>query len=138
MKQLVESNGGFAVLGVFGSDDVKSIPSYVESKHVPLIDPIGGGVDIAGKRCIWQTEPDYGREGRVMARYVTQTLHAKRVAILYQVGIGEVQRDALKQLLPKYGASLVGEASYEQTDSSLSGQVLRLRSSNPDIIVLNG
>jgi branched-chain amino acid transport system substrate-binding protein len=137
-KQLVESSGVFAIMGVFGSDDVKSVASYIEGQHVPFFDPIGGGVNISGKKWIWQTEPDYGREGKVIARYVATTLHAKRVAILYQAGIGESQRDALKNTLPKFGASLVANRSYAATDNSLSGQVLALRSANPDIIVLNG
>lgn len=138
VKQLVESDGVFALLGVFGSDDAKVAAPYVEDHHVPLFDPVGGGVDIAGKHWIWQTEPDYGREGRVMATFVATRLHAKRVAILYQTGIGEVQRDALKRSLPRYGASLVAAQSYAATDSNLSGQVLRLRSASPDVVVLNG
>lgn len=138
LKQLVESNGVFALLGVFGSDDVNVAAPYVEEHHVPLFDPIGGGVDIRGKHWIWQTEPDYAREGKVMARYVAKTLKDKRVAVLYQVGIGEPQRDAIKKALPGYGATFAGDASYTSTDSNLSGQVLRLRGDHPDIIVLNG
>ena len=73
-----------------------------------------------------------------MAKYLATTLHAKRVAVLYQVGIGETQRDALKQTLPKYGASMVADASYAATDTNLNGQVLRFRGANPDVVVLNG
>jgi branched-chain amino acid transport system substrate-binding protein len=138
LKQLVESDKVFAVLGVFGSDDSAVAAPYLEQNHVPFFDPIGGGVSIAGKHWIWQTEPDYGREGKVIARYVAKTLHAKRVAVLYQTGIGEGQRDAIKKALSGYGATFVGDQAYAATDSNLSGQVLRLRSDNPDIVVLNG
>jgi branched-chain amino acid transport system substrate-binding protein len=138
VKQLVESDGVFALLGVFGSDDARVAVPYTEQHHVPLFDPVGGGVDITGKHWVWQTEPDYGREGQVIGRYAAQTLHAKRVAILYQAGIGEPQRDALRKALPKYHASLVDAESYQATDSNLNGQVLRLRGANPDVIVLNG
>jgi len=138
LKQLVESDGVFAVLGVFGSDDARVAVPYTEQHHVPLFDPIGGGVDIKGKSWVWQTEPDYGREGQVIARYLAGSLHARRVGILFQSGIGEPQRDALRKSLPRYGASLVDAESYQATDSNLNGQVLRLRSSNPDVIVLNG
>src|SRR5205085_12215032 len=41
VKQLVESNGVFALLGVFGSDDARVAAPYVEQHHVPLVDPIG-------------------------------------------------------------------------------------------------
>jgi ABC-type branched-subunit amino acid transport system substrate-binding protein len=138
LKQLVEADGVFAVMGVFGSDDSNVAAPYLESHHVPFFDPIGGGVAIKGKKWIWQTEPDYGREGVVIARFVAQNLHAKRVAVLYQVGIGEPQRDSIKKTLPRYGATDVGSESYSSTDSNLSGQVLRLRALHPDVIVLNG
>lgn len=137
-KQLVESDHVFGVMGVFGSDDVNVAAPYLERSHVPFIDPIGGGVNISGKHWIWQTEPDYGREGKVMALYAARYLHAKRIAVLYQVGIGEKQRDAIKRVASKYHLTFAGDASYASTDSNLSGQVLRLRGDNPDIIVLNG
>lgn len=73
-----------------------------------------------------------------MARYLGTTLHVRRVAVLYQVGIGEPQVAALKSTLPRYGASVVAVAPYQATDSNLSGQVIRLRSASPDIVVLNG
>jgi len=138
VKQLVESEGVFAMMGVFGSDEAQIAAPYLEADRVPFFDPIGGGIDIKGKRWIWQTEPDYVREGKVIANYVAGKLHAKRVAILYQVGVGEGQRDALKSTLRKDGAALVADASYQPTDSNLSGQVIRLRSANPDLVVLNG
>jgi ABC-type branched-subunit amino acid transport system substrate-binding protein len=138
IKQVVESDGVFAVAGVFGSDDANVAAPYLESHHVPFFDPIGGGVDLRGKQWIWQTEPSYVTEGKVMARFAGTALHAKRVAILYQVGIGEAQAAALRQTLPKYGASLVAEAPYEVTATNMSGQVAHLRASNPDLIVLNG
>jgi len=138
LKQVVESDGVFAVMGVFGSDDANVAAPYLEGRHIPFFDPIGGGVDTRGKHWIWQTEPDYGREGAVMAKYVATKLHARRVGVLYQVGVGESQVAAIKKTLPKYGASVVGVAPYEGTDSNLSGQVIRLRSAGPDMIVLNG
>lgn len=138
VKQLVESAGVFAVAAVFGTDGANVAAPYLESHHVPFFDPIGGGVNIKGKHWIWQTEPDYASEGKVMAKFVANNLHAKRVAILYQVTIGESQAAALRQTLPKYGASLVGEASYELSATNLSGQVAHIRASNPDIVVLNG
>lgn len=138
VKELVESDRVFAVMGVFGSDDANVALPYLERNHVPFFDPIGGGADVLHKHWVWQTEPDYAREGRVMARYVTSSLHAKRVGVLYQVGVGEPQRDALKAALPSLHASLVATASYESTDTNLQGQVLRLKSANPDVVILNG
>jgi branched-chain amino acid transport system substrate-binding protein len=138
LKQVVEADHAFAVLGVFGSDDANVAAPYLENRHVPFFDPIGGGIDISGKHWIWQTEPDYAREGRVMAKYAIKTLGAKRIGILYQVGIGEPQVSAIKSAAAKYGGSVSGVASYESTDSNLSGQVNRLRQANPDIVIMNG
>jgi branched-chain amino acid transport system substrate-binding protein len=138
LRDVVESENVFAVLGVFGSDDAAVAAPYLEQRHIPFFDPIGGGVDVHGKQWIWQTEPDYVREGKVMAKYAASVLHARRVAVLYQVGIGEGQVAAIKQTLPKYHASLVADAGYQSTDSNLAGQVQRLRGANPDLVILNG
>jgi ABC-type branched-subunit amino acid transport system substrate-binding protein len=137
-RQLVESDGVFAVMGVFGSDDANVAAPYLESHRVPFFDPVGGGVSVNGKHWIWQTEPDYAREGIVMADFAVTKLHAMRVAMLYQVGIGESQRDAIKRELARKGASLVAVASYQSTDSNLSAQVIQLRSATPDLVILNG
>lgn len=138
VKQLVEADGVFAVLGIFGSDDANAAIPYLEHRQVPLFDPIGGGANVVGKHWVWQTEPDYGREGKVMASFVTKQLGARRIGILYQVGVGEPQVKAIQQVAPADQATVVGVASYESTSSNLSGQVIRLRGANPDVVVLNG
>jgi len=138
LRKIVESDKVFAVMGVFGSDDANVAAPYLEKRQIPFFDPIGGGADIQGKHWIWQTEPDYGREGQVMAKYGAKTLHARKVAILYQVGVGEPQVAALKSTLPKLGASLVAQASYQATDTNLSAQALRLSAAGPDLVILNG
>jgi ABC-type branched-subunit amino acid transport system substrate-binding protein len=137
-KDLVEGQNVFAILGIFGSDDAAVAAPYLQRQQVPFFDPIGGGVNLGNDPWIWQTEPDYGREGRVIARYAATTLHAKRVAVVYQVGVGEKQVAAIRATLPRFHAAMVGTASYNSTDSNLQGQVIRIRSDNPDLVVLNG
>lgn len=138
IKQLVENDHVFAVLGVFGSDDTNAVLPYLQQRAVPLFDPIGGGANIAGDGWVWQTEPDYGREGRAITSFLGTHLKAKKIGILYQVGVGEPQVAAIKAASKHYGARVVGIASYQATDSNLSGQVMKLRGANPDVIVLNG
>jgi branched-chain amino acid transport system substrate-binding protein len=138
IKQLVESDGVFAILGVFGTPSSEAAAPYLNERHIPLFDPIGGVPGIKRKPWIWATEPDLALEGKVMANYVATTLHATRVAMLYQVGFGEQQLAAVRLRLPRYGASLVAQASFAPTDSNLSGQVLRLRAANPDMVIVNG
>ena len=138
VRKIVESDGVFAVLGIFGTDDANVAIPYLAQRHIPFFDPIGGGANIQGDTWIWQTEPDYGREGKVIAKYVATSLHARRVAILYQVGVGESQVAAIKTTLPKYHASLVAQAPYQATDTNFSQQALRISAANPDVVVLNG
>jgi ABC-type branched-subunit amino acid transport system substrate-binding protein len=138
LKQVVESDGAFAVMGIFGSDDSGVAAPYLENSHIPFFDPIGGGVNLKGKQWVWQTEPDFYREGKVIAKYAATTLRARRVALLYAVGLGEPELAALEATLPKYHAQFVGAATYTATDSNLSGQVIRVRGYNPDLVVLNG
>jgi branched-chain amino acid transport system substrate-binding protein len=138
VKKIVEADNVFAVMGVFGSDDSNVAAPYLENHHVPFFDPIGGGAASEHKRWVWQTEPDYGREGQVIAKYAVTALHARRIAVLYQVGVGERQVAAIKKAVGTYHVSFVGDTSYQATDSNFSGQALRLSSLNPDLVVLNG
>jgi branched-chain amino acid transport system substrate-binding protein len=138
VKKIVEGDNVFAVLGVFGSDESNVAAPYLEKRQVPFFDPIGGGAASQTKHWVWQTEPDYAREGQVIAKYAASALHAKRIAMLYQVGVGERQVAAIKKTVGKYHASFVGDTSYQATDSNFSGQALRLGSLSPDLVVLNG
>jgi ABC-type branched-subunit amino acid transport system substrate-binding protein len=137
VRQLVQAQHIFAVAGIFGSDDSNAALPYLESAHVPFVDPIGGGASVSGRHWVWQSEPEYAREGTVIGSYLGQHLHVHRVAVLYQVGINEPEVAAIKTRLKSFHGS-VKPVPYHATDVAMSPQLAQVRQYNPDIVVLLG
>lgn len=144
VRQLVEQDNAFALFQVCGSGAANVAESYTVPKGIPFIDPIGGGskfTDAQGNALpwVWMTQPNYGDEGHVMGYYLTQTLKAKTVGLLYEDDVlGLQQKTALGESLQKYGGSLVATVGYNATQTDFTAAVQTLKAANPDIIVLNG
>ena len=74
-----------------------------------------------------------------MGYYLTQTLKAKTVGLLYEDDVlGLQQKTALGESLQKYGGSLGASVGYSATQTDFTAAVQTLKAANPDIIVLNG
>jgi branched-chain amino acid transport system substrate-binding protein len=144
VRQLVEQDNIFALFQVCGSGAANQAESYTVPKGIPFEDPIGGGAkftDTQGQALpwVWMTQPNYGDEGHVMGYYLTQTLKAKTVGLLYEDDVlGLQQKTALGESLQKYGGSLVASVGYSATQTDFTAAVQTLKAANPDIIVLNG
>lgn len=144
VRQLVEQDNVFAIFQVCGSGAANVAESYLGPKGIPFVDPIGGGAkftDAQGKTLpwLWMTQPNYGDEGHVMGYYLTQTLKAKAVGLLYEDDVlGLQQKTALGESLQKYGGSLVASVGYNATQTDFTAAVQTLKTANPEIVVLNG
>lgn len=137
VRQLVQAQHVFAVAGIFGSDDSNAALPYLESMHVPFFDPIGGGASVSRRHWVWQSEPEYAREGLVIGSYIGRHIHVRRVAVLYQVGINESEVAAIKAKLKHFHAA-IKPVPYHATDVAMSAQLAQVRQYNPDIVVLLG
>ncbi len=144
VRQLVEQDNIFALFQVCGSGASNQAESYTVPRGIPFEDPIGGGAkftDSQGKALpwVWMTQPNYSDEGHVMGYYLTQTLKAKTVGLLYEDDVlGLQQKTALGESLQKYGGSLGASVGYSATQTDFTAAVQTLKAANPDIIVLNG
>ncbi len=144
VRQLVEQDNAFAIFQVCGSGNSNVAEGYTNPKGIPFVDPIGGGAqyqDSQGNALpwVWMTQPNYGDEGHVMGYYLTRTLRAKTVALLYEDDVlGLQQKTTLGQSLQKYGGRLVASTGYNATQTDFTAAVQALKAANPDMIVLNG
>jgi branched-chain amino acid transport system substrate-binding protein len=79
-------------------------------------------------------------QGQVMAKFATNTLKVKNVAILqdikndYSVGLTEIFTKNFQDL----GGKIVGTESYSEGDSDFSAQLTSIKGKNPDAIFLPG
>lgn len=144
VRQLFEQDNAFALFQVCGSGDANVAETYTNPKGIPFVDPIGGGAKFTDDQgnalpWVWMTQPNYGDEGHVLGNYITQTLHAKTVALLYEDDVlGLQQKQTLSESMQKYGGSVVASVGYKYTQTDFSGAVQTLKAANPDMIVLNG
>ncbi len=144
VRQLVEQDNAFALFQVCGSGAANVAESYTNPKGIPFVDPIGGGAkytDAQGNTLpwVWMTQPNYTDEGHVIGYYLTNTLKAKKVALLYEDDVlGLQQKTALDESLQKSGSALVATVGYKATQTDFTAAVQTLKATNPDLIVLNG
>ncbi|MFX7844955.1 ABC transporter substrate-binding protein, partial [Acinetobacter baumannii] len=79
--------------------------------------------------------PIYSTEGRIIARYLTQTKPEAKVAILYQNDeFGKDFMNSFKEILAEAGGKtkVVAEASYDLTDPTIDSQLINLSKSGAD------
>jgi ABC-type branched-chain amino acid transport systems, periplasmic component len=144
VRQLFESDNAFALFQVCGSGNANVAEGYTNPHSIPFVDPIGGGskfTDAQGKALpwVWMTQPNYGDEGHVIGYYLTNTLHAKTVGLLYEDDVlGLQQKTTLNESLQKNGAQLVTSVGYNATQTDFTAAVQTLKAAHPDMIVLNG
>ncbi|MBV8140969.1 MAG: ABC transporter substrate-binding protein [Verrucomicrobia bacterium] len=76
----------------------------------------------------------------VIARFVLEKLHLKKVAFMtdvkqdYSVGLTNIAKD----YLAKQGATIVKEQSYSSGDKDFRAQLTDIKSADPDVIIITG
>src|SRR5947207_7334214 len=130
-----------AVLGEVASSRTMAAAPVAQQNGIPLISPSSTNPmvtqigDYSLRVCF--LDPF---EGLVMAKFATNTLKLKNVAILrdikndYSVGLA----DAFVESFKKLGGNVVGNESYSEGDTDFSAQLTSLKSKKPDAVFLPG
>ena len=80
--------------------------------------------------------PSYQSESRIYAKYLTKEKPAAKIAVLYQNDdMGKDYLKGLKDGLANDASRIIAEESYEVAEPTIDSHVVRLKSSNPDVIV---
>jgi ABC-type branched-subunit amino acid transport system substrate-binding protein len=139
VKKLVDRDGVFAIVSTLGTVTAVAVLPFLQQRGVPIVNPAGGHVLLnkPKDKNVFGILPESSEIGESMAEYATQKLGAKRVAIFYQNDqFGKDQRDGAVEALKKRSMTPVGEASYVPSDVDVSAQVVALRESNPEVVIL--
>jgi branched-chain amino acid transport system substrate-binding protein len=141
VTKLINQDKVHALLGeVASSNSLAAAPKAQEAK-VPMISPSSTNPavtkvgDYIFRVCF--IDPF---QGEVMAKFASNSLKAKRAAILYDFN-SDYSRglyEFFKRSFTKLGGEVVSEKSYTQGDRDFSGQLTAIRSSNPDVIYVPG
>ncbi len=86
---------------------------------------------------MWSTAISQAEEEPMLARYVTTGLGFKKIAVLYlDTDWGRTSKDIFAKAAAAQGAQVVAAEAYQPDDKDFRATLTRIRSANPDSIVL--
>jgi len=141
VTKLINQNGVVSMLGHVASSHSLAAAPICQSAHIPMISPSSTNprVTQVGDYIFRVCFTDVFT-GAVVAKFASETLQAKKVAILvdvrsdYSVGLQTFFGQAYKRL----GGTIVAEQSYSQGDSDFRAQLTAIKAANPDAIYVPG
>jgi branched-chain amino acid transport system substrate-binding protein len=141
VRQLVEDDQVLAIVSPFGTPTNAAIQKYLNIGSVPqLLVQSGASRWNAPKSFPWTTpySPFYDTEGEIFANYLLQNKSEAKIAVLYQAD--DIGRDYLKGLRDGLGdkaaTMIVKEASYQTSDPTIDSQIITLKDSGADVVLL--
>jgi branched-chain amino acid transport system substrate-binding protein len=141
VTKLINQDHVVAMLGHVASSHSLAAAPICQSNKVPMISPSSTNPrvtqvgDYIFRVCFTDTFT-----GEVVAKFVFDTLKAKKVAILvdvrsdYSVGLQTFFGEAFK----RRGGEIVANQSYSQGDSDFRAQLTQIKAMNPDAIYVPG
>jgi len=141
-RKMVESDGIFAEVGTLGTPPNLATRAYLNSKGVPqLFVPSGISKMDDPQKFRW-TVPWYTRfdfEAVAYAKYLIQDKPGARLAILYQNDdFGRDYLHGFRKALGERTKMIVSEASFDLTDPTVDSQIIALKGSGADTLVVFG
>jgi branched-chain amino acid transport system substrate-binding protein len=141
VQKLINQDRVIAVVGEVASSRSLAAAPICQQNTVPMISPSSTNPkvtqvgDYIFRMCFLD---DF--QGRCMARFATENLHLKRVAILtdkrndYSVGLTQYFGDAFKTA----GGQIVVEQSYSSGDQDFRAQLTSIKAAHPEAIYVPG
>jgi branched-chain amino acid transport system substrate-binding protein len=141
VTKLITKDQVAAVLGEVASSRTMAAAPVAQQNGIPLISPSSTNPKVTeiGDHIFRVCFID-PFQGLVMAKFATNTLKVKNVAILrdikndYSVGLADVFVDNFK----KMGGNIIANESYSEGDTDFSAQLTSIKSKNPEAIFMPG
>ena len=137
-RKLVESDEVLVVFNPLGTPSNTAIQKYLNAKKVPQLFVATGATKWNDPKDFpwtmgWQ--PNYQSESHIYAKYLLKEKPGAKIAILYQNDdYGKDYVKGLKdELGPKAASMIVAEESYETTEPSIDGHIVKLKATGADV-----
>jgi branched-chain amino acid transport system substrate-binding protein len=135
-RKLVESDEVLLIFQSLGTPTNLAIQKYLNAKKVPQLFVATGATRFGDpKNFPWTMgwQPTYQTEGRIYAKYLLANHPDGKIGILYQND--DSGKDYLKGLKDGLAGkmSIVAEAPYEVTDSTIDSQILNIKTAGADV-----
>ncbi len=139
--KLITQQKVVAILGEVTSSGSLAGAPVCQRYGIPMIAPTATNIKVTqAGNCIFLVCWIDPFQGAIMSKFARSTLHANRMAILYDItsdystGLSEV----FEKTFTKAGGQITGKFSYNAGDSDFSAQLTSTKSSSPDAIYLPG
>jgi branched-chain amino acid transport system substrate-binding protein len=137
--KLVESDEVLVVFNSLGTPSNSAIQKYLNAKKVPQLFVATGATKWNDPKDFpwtmgWQ--PSYQSEARIYAKYLLKEKPDGKIAMLFQND--DFGKDYLKGLKDGFGAKasmIVAEESYETSEPSIDGHIVRLKATGADVFI---
>jgi branched-chain amino acid transport system substrate-binding protein len=147
VKELVERQGVFALVGGVGTPNGLAILPDVIANAIPWVSPATGSTEFSrvlqnGKLkspTVFSTFTNYEIESKLLLRYAVNTLKLSKVAVFYfNTSFGLEGAKGVEDEIKEFGGkvSLVAKVPHEPTETNLSAQALKLRDSGAEAVVM--
>jgi branched-chain amino acid transport system substrate-binding protein len=142
VRRLVESDEVSFIFSQLGTPGNSAAAKYLAVKGVPTIAIVTGSSKFANVKDYPLTTTglvSYDTEGKIYAKYLTRTLPTAKYAILYQNDdLGKDYVNAFKAFMGADFDRRVVTAAYEVTEPTVDSQVVTLKSSGAEALVVAG
>lgn len=139
-RRLIENDDVAFIFGSLGTPTNAATIKYLNAKKVPHLFIISGGARFANFVEYPYTTtgiPSYETEGRIYAKYISETLPKAKIALLYQNDdLGRDFLNALKFQFKEGFADKVVTASYEVSEPTIDTQIVKLKSAGADVLII--
>jgi branched-chain amino acid transport system substrate-binding protein len=138
-RKLVESDEVLLVFNSLGTPSNSAIQKYLNAKKVPQLFVATGATKWNDPKDFpwtmgWQ--PSYQSEAHIYAKYLIKEKPDAKIAVLYQND--DFGKDYLKGLKDGLGAKasmITAEESYETTEPSIDGHIVKLKATGADVFI---
>ena len=139
--KLISQDQVISIIAAGTSGNSRAAAPKAQAAHIPMISPSSTdpAVTQVGEYIFRACFVD-AFQGEVMARFASQTLGAKKAAILFDFNspYGRGLTDFFEFGFAKRGGRIVTKQSYMQGDVDFRGQLSTIQASEPDVIYIPG
>jgi branched-chain amino acid transport system substrate-binding protein len=138
-RKLVESDEVLLIFNSLGTPSNSAIQKYLNAKKVPQLFVATGATKWNDPKDFpwtmgWQ--PSYQSEARIYAKYIMKEKPEGKIAVLYQNDdFGKDYLKGLKDGLGSKASMMVAEESYETTEPSIDGHIVKVKASGADVFI---
>ncbi|HOJ14333.1 MAG TPA: ABC transporter substrate-binding protein [Deltaproteobacteria bacterium] len=139
VKELVEREGIFAFVGGVGAACGMAVKDYLAQNKVIWVSPSTAidGYVFPVNPYLFAVYPLYDDEASILTKYIVEKLGAKKIAFFYQNdAYGKSGLDGCKTRMDALKMKLVEEIPVEPGEKDLSSQMLRLKNSGAEVVIM--